>query len=110
MSVKIGEAVSMNEPEDGAITPDDRQELVKVFGSVVVQDYGHIEAGDTASWKLQFDKKNWELVKSYWHNRVIVNVQDAAKQIFQARIVVKSYSRVNRFPDYINASIELWRI
>lgn len=101
----------MSDPgDDNTITPDDRQELVKVFGSVVVQDYGHIEAGDTISWKLQFNKPNWELVKSYWHNRVIVNVQDEAKQIFQARIVVKSYSRVNRFPDYINASVELWRI
>lgn len=101
----------MNDPgDDNTITPDDRQELVKVFGSVVVQDYGHITAGDTISWKLQFDKQNWELVKSYWHNRVIVNVQDAAGKIFQARVVVKSYSRVNRFPDYINASVELWRI
>lgn len=101
----------MNDPgDDNTITPDDRQELVKVFGSVVVQDYGHITAGDTVSWKLQFNKPNWELVKSYWHNRVIVNVQDEAGKIFQARIVVKSYSRVNRFPDYINASVELWRI
>ena len=101
----------MSDPgDDNTITPDDRQELVKVFGSVVVQDYGHIEAGDTISWKLQFNKTNWELVKSYWHNRVIVNVQDEAGKIFQARIVVKSYSRVNRFPDYINANIELWRI
>ena len=101
----------MSDPgDDNTITPDDRQELVKVFGSVVVQDYGHIEAGDTISWKLQFNKINWELVKSYWHNRVIVNVQDEAGKIFQARIVVKSYSRVNRFPDYINASVELWRI
>lgn len=108
--VRIGEAVSMNDPEDGSVKPDDRIELVQVFGSVVVQDYGHIEAGDTASWKLQFDKKNWELVKNYWHNRVIVNVQDAAKQIFQARIIIKSYTRVKRFPDCITAQIELWRV
>ena len=38
MSIKIGEAVSMGEPENERITPDDRQQTLEVIGGVVVQE------------------------------------------------------------------------
>jgi len=109
--VRLGEAVSMNNPENEKIKPDDRQQMLEVLGGVVVQDYGHIETGDKISWTLQFDKKNWEIVKGYWQNRTVVNVQDSGGDIFQVRVVVQSYSHVKGFEsEAYTVTMELWRV
>ena len=111
MAIKIGEAVSLNNPENETITPDDRQQTMEIIGGVVVQDYGHVEAGDKISWTLQFRKAEWEKVKSYWNNREMILLEDAAGEAFYARVVVKSYARLARFErQAVEANIELWRI
>ena len=110
MSVKIGEAVSMGEPESERITPDDRQQTLEVIGGVVVQDYGRVEIGDKTAWTLTFAPGDWVKIKSYWTNRTIVNVQAENGETFPARVVVKSWQRMSRFPDHIKADLELWRL
>lgn len=110
MSVKIGKAVSMGEPESERITPDDRQQTLEVIGGVVVQDHGRVEIGDKTSWTLTFAPADWVKIKSYWTSRTIVNVQDEGGEIFAARVVVKSWQCMGRFPDHIKADLELWRL
>lgn len=110
MSVKIGDARSMNDPQGEKITPDDRQTLIEVYDGVVVQDWGRVQDGDRITWSLQFDAKAWELVKGYWTNRNIVNVTDTDGKTFSARVIVRSWSIVSRFPDCVTAEIELWRV
>ena len=110
MSIKIGEAQSMGAPESERITPDDRQQTLEVIGGVVVQDYGRVENGDKTAWTLTFAPDDWVKIKSYWTIRTIVNVQDEGGEIFPARVVVKSWQRVSRFPDYTKADLELWRL
>lgn len=100
----------MGAPESERITPDDRQQTLEVIGGVVVQDYGRVEIGDKTTWTLSFSKEDWQKIKSYWTNRTIVNVQDEGGEIFPARVVVKSWQRMNRFPDHIKADLELWRL
>ena len=109
MAIKIGDAVSLSDPENEQITPDDRRQIIEVIGGVVVQDYGHVEAGDKASWKLTFSSENWEKIKSYWNDGTIVQVTDAGKDTFNARVIIKSYNRRAKFPKYWDAQIELWR-
>lgn len=110
MSVKIGDAVSMNEPQNETITPDDRQTLVQVVGGVVVQDMGYVADGEKISWELQFDSANWAKIKEYWATREMVTVDDNAGHTFTARVIVQSYSYTSYFRDYVNAKLEFWRV
>ena len=109
--VKIGDAYSLSNPKNESITPDDRQETIEIIGGVVVQDFGRVEQGDKISWTLQFWKKDWDLIKQYWNNRELVEITDAAGEVFFARVVVRSYSRIYKFENKaIEANIELWRL
>lgn len=76
-----------------------------------MQDYGHIPAGDKITWTLQFLKEDWEKVKGYWHGRELVPVVDASGETFDARIVVKSYSRLSSFErKAVEVNMELWMV
>ena len=46
LKLKIGDAVAFRRPEEWSHTPDDRQEQHKTINGVVVEDYGHVDAGD----------------------------------------------------------------
>ena len=46
-TVRIGDVLSFARPEDWTYTPDDRQQKVEIINGVAIQDFGHIEAGDT---------------------------------------------------------------
>ena len=110
--VKIGEAYSMNDPENETITPCDRQTLVEVMDGAVVQDFGRYEEADKIEWSLQFRLRDWEIVKGYWSSRKLVEVTDQrGGRSITARIVIKSYNYVEHFRNKaITAKIELWRI
>ena len=110
MAIRIGDAVSLSNPSSEQITPDDRQQLIETIGGVVVQDFGHIAAGDKISWELEFNSENWEKILAYWNQRTMVSVTDAGGDVFLARVVVKSYVRIPRFPKYHRAAIDLWRV
>ena len=109
MSVHIGEAVSMNDPENETITPDSRQSQIQTLNGVVVQDFGYYDDGLKTAWTLQFDSANWDIIMQYFTNRNIVDIDDNWHK-FKARIDVKSWSYVKRFRDCITAQIELWRV
>lgn len=111
MSVTIGEARSMGDPRNERVTLDDRQERVEVIGGVVVQDQGRVPEGDMAEWTLDFDPESWGLVLGYWEARQIVPVGGLLEEgTVDARIIVKSYSRINRFRKYVTADLEIWRV
>lgn len=102
---------SLSDPENETITPDDRQQTLEVIGGVVVQDYGHIVAGDKISWTLVFPKAAWAQIKAWWNARAMVSIVDASGDVFKARIVVKSYSYVPRFAKKaVQAQLELWMV
>lgn len=110
IAIKIGDAVSLSNPANEQITPDDRRQKIEIIGGVVVQDYGHIAAGDTTSWELEFNASNWSKIVDYWDNGTMVQVTDAGGEVFTARVIVKSYLRIPKFPGYHRAQIELWRV
>ncbi len=110
MSVRIGQARSLNDPESETVLPDDRQELIQVMGGVVVQDYGVVAAGEKIAWTLNFLPSEWEKVVTYWKNRTMVAVTGAGGKPFMARVLVKSYRRIDRFRGAVTAQLELWLV
>ena len=102
---------SLNNPSNETFTPDDRQQTIEVIGGVVVQDFGHVSAGDKISWTLQFDSSAWATIKTWWNARNMVTVTDAAGNAHTVRIVVKSYSYVPYFESKaVNVTLELWYV
>ena len=102
---------SLGNPSNETITPDDRQQMMEVIGGVVVQDFGHVAAGDKISWTLQFTATAWTTIKTWWNARNMVTVTDAAGNVHVVRVVVKSYSYVPMFErKAVQAVIELWYV
>ncbi len=111
MVVRIGDAVSLNAPEE-SIIPDDRQTKIQTVGGVVVQDYGHIQTGDVVQWSnLQMMQHDAEIVESYWNSREAVTVINAGLQTFTARVAVKRWKRLPRFEKkVVEMDVELWLV
>ena len=102
---------SLNNPSNETFTPDDRQQTIEVIGGVVVQDFGHVSAGDKISWTLQFDSTAWTSIVTWWDARYMVTVTDAAGNAHIVRLVVKSYSYVPMFEKKaVQATLELWYV
>lgn len=110
MHIKIG-AVRTLDVENWQTLPDDRQQLVEIIGGVVVQDFGHIEAGDKISCSANLTAAAWEIVKGYWDSRVLVPIEDESGNLYpDMRVIVKNYSYVPYFPKYYKVSFEFWRV
>lgn len=108
--IQIGEAKTLD-VENWQVIPDDRQEAVEIIGGKVVQDFGHVAAGDKISCTVSVMAKDWELIKAYWDNREFVMVTDEAGNVWEAvRVVVKNYSYVAHFPKVHKVSLEFWRV
>ena len=111
MRIKIGEAVSLSRPESWKISTDDRQSIIETDGGNVVQDYGHIPSGDKVTLTAIFYRDEFQKLWQYFHARSIVDMIDHNGITWQGiRVRVISYGYEERFEDYINCELELWRI
>ena len=109
-SVQIGSVTVLARTSEWTIKPDDRQTRIEVVGGVAVEDYGHIPAGDVVSSKFRLRAADWDTIKGYWENRTKVTVTDEAGNAYaDIRVVVTGWSRIDRFPDTIMATIDFWR-
>lgn len=109
MRIKIGDIYSYKTPESWTYTPDDRQEKIELINGVTVQDCGYVEAGDTISCSTIFAAVDFSTLKNYWINRTRVTVIDkAGVSHLNARVIVKSYQYVEKFPQYVTAELEFW--
>lgn len=110
MHIKIG-AVQTLTVSDWEITPDDRQSLIQTIGGVVVQDFGLIPEGEKYTCQITIRVEDAETLYSYWHNRTLVDVEDAAGSIYSnVRIKVKSYRYLDGFTKYLKINLEIWRV
>ena len=62
MAIQIGEAVSWKEPDSIKVSFDDRQQIIETDGGNVVQDYGHIDSGDTITFDCVFERDDFALI------------------------------------------------
>ena len=111
MKIRIGEAISLTTPTSLKFTTDDRQTLIETDGGNVVQDYGHIASGDKITVTAIFYKAEFLKVWNYFQNRTMVQFTDPSGVVWpDMRVRVISYGYKERFEDYINVELELWRI
>lgn len=109
MHIKIGEAKTLS-VENWEVTLDDRQTKLETIGGVVVQDFGHVDAGDSFSCTVTLSRADAEILRNYWHNRTLVTVTDEAGVAHEnLRVIIKSYSYVPHFKDFYRVSLEFWR-
>lgn len=110
MRIKLGEAISLNRPEDIKFTPDDRTERIETVGGNHIEDGGIIASGETISFTAIFSPQNWAAVRLYWENRQKVAFTDDHGVVhFNRRVKVKSWSYKDKF-DYYEVEIELWNV
>ena len=108
--IKIGDVETLR-TENWSVTPDDRQTRIETIGGVVVQDFGHVEEGDSFSCSVTVSAAVAPLLAEYWHNRIPVTVRDVGGLVYQnMRVIIKKYSYVDKFEDYWRADLELWRV
>lgn len=109
MLLKIGDAVAFRRPEDWSYTPDDRQEAHKTIDGVVVEDYGHVDAGDVINCTVTLRYADYVKVYNYWLTRTKVKVVDHAGQVWEnRRIVIKKDKYVNYHESFHEVELELW--
>lgn len=111
MLLKIGDAVAFRRPEDWSFVPDDRQEIHQTIDGVVVEDYGHVDSGDTISTTVILSYENYVKVYNYWIHRTKVTLIDHAGMTWDnMRVVVKKDSYVDRHENYHKLDLEFWRV
>ena len=109
--MKIGAVTALKMGEDFSISPDSRQELIKTIGGVKVIDYGDVLDGETYGFSVTFLKDDFTTIKDYAFNRQKISfIDEAGIERSNCRVVIKSYKYVNKFPDLIECSLEIWRV
>lgn len=107
----INDIPSLRNPENTSHTFDDRVDKIELINGNVAQDYGHIESGDTDAITCVFSAKNFERIKTLWASRTRIAYTDENGTVHNnLRLVFRNIRRVNKFPDYVILSFELWRI
>ncbi len=110
MKIKINDIESYRSPESLTVNVDDRIEKVPLINGNTVQDYGHIEDGDSFVVSCLFSKTNFNAVLALWRARQKVTFTDDTGDIWEnCRIVIRSYKYEPRFPNYVTLDFEIWR-
>lgn len=111
MIIRIGDAVSLSRPENFKYTPDDRQTVIETDGGNIVQDYGHISSGDRINFSAVFRRDEFMKIWEYFNSRSKIDFVDHSGITWQGmRVRVVSYGYEDRFEQFIDCEIELWRI
>lgn len=109
LKLRIGDAAAFRRPEDWSITPDDRQEKHQTIDGVVVEDYGHVDAGDVIGCTVILAYRDYEKVYNYWVQRTKVTVIDHAGNTWEnMRVVIKKDSYVEYHESYHRLELEFW--
>ena len=108
--IKIGDVKTLT-VSGWEITPDDRQTLIETIGGVICQDFGLIPEGEKISCEVTIRVEDAATLYSYWHDRTLVTVEDAAGSAYSnMRVRVKSYSYLEGFTKYLKVKLEFWRV
>ncbi len=107
--IQIGDVRTLS-VENWRVVPDDRQRLIETIGGVVVEDFGHIEAGDGMSCRVTFSAADAEILNLYWCERILVDVVDEGGRTWKnLRVKVNQYGYVEHFSRYYWANLEFWK-
>ena len=108
--IYINDIPSFRDPETCEYTFDDRVEKIELMNGVAVQDFGHVEEGDSIALECMFSPANFQRFLALWTSRAKVTFTDTAGVTWQnMRIVLRSFKRDAHYPQHVFASFELWR-
>lgn len=111
MKIRINDIESYRTPESCTITVDNRIEKIQLINGNTVQDYGHIESGDTFTISALFKRSDFDALMTLWNNRTPVTFKDESGHTYaNCRLVIKSYKYETKFPSYVMLEFEIWRI
>jgi hypothetical protein len=108
--IKIGTVESLREPESYKVTPDDRQEQIKVLGGVHIQDNGVFGSGMIAKGSALFSIDDWPTLEGYWLNRITVDVVDKYGKVLENRRLKITGFEGHECWDYYKVEFELWNM
>lgn len=109
IAIKIGDVIPTRF-ENWRVIPDDRQKRLNTIGGIEVQDFGHVEEGDTITCDVTLEGADAGTVFDYWHNRTRVNVVDEGDYVYSnMRVRITEYFRIKNFPPAFTAKLEFWR-
>lgn len=107
--IYIDDIPSFRDPERYTLIYSDRVQKIEIIGSVVVQDWGHVEADDIFSVECMFTWENCGRVLELWAARKKITFTDTAgTQYHNMRLVIKELERDKNFPKQIMMKFELW--
>lgn len=110
MKVKINDIESYRSPESCAFNVDDRIEKIQLIHGNCVQDYGHVDSGDSFSVSALFTWANFQAIVALWESRTLVTFTDENGLQWQGcRIVLRGYKYLGRFRNYVTVDFEVWR-
>ena len=109
MVIKIGEVTALS-ASTLRVIPDDRQTMIETIGGVVVQDFGHVEAGDKFSCTAVIRPEDKDIIFGYWHNRTRVQITDNNGNVLEnMRVKIKGYEDLQGFRNHYHVEFEFWK-
>lgn len=110
--IYINDIPSFRAPESEGVTFDDRIERIELIRGNVVQNYGHIQSGDTFSLTCVFTAANYTRLEALWESDSRVSYTDENGDVHTNLRLHFLHKRKlnNKFPNYVLLEFELWRI
>ncbi len=109
--IYINDIPSFRDPESHEEIVDDRIEKIELINGNTIQDYGHCYTGDTIALTCIFKSKYYSRLMDLWGNREKVTYTDQSGNVFtDMRLVIRRIKYVEKFPEYLILTFELWRV
>ena len=108
--IYINDIPSLRDPDSVELTFDDRIEKIELINGNAVQNYGHIESGDTFSLTAIFKKTDYQRIVNLWESDTKINYTDESGEVHQnLRLVLRRKKYLAKFPKYVELTFELWK-
>lgn len=109
--IYINDIPSFRSPEKCEHIFDDRIEKIELVNGNAVQDYGHVESGDSYELECMFTLENYLRVLQLWMAREFVTYTDEEGIVNEhMRLVCRRVRRDKNFLSYRFLTFELWRV
>lgn len=109
--IYINDIPSLRNPETFEMHLDDRIEKIELINGNAVQDYGHVETGDSFALTCIFSLANYQRLYTLWTERQLVTFTDERGGIWEnLRLIFQRVKYLPNFPQYVELTFELWRI
>ena len=109
MVIEIGTIKSTKKPSQWTYIPDDRQEQVKLWDGVGINDGGYFEEGLTIDAEIDIEASDMNTLFGYWTARTPVTAKGPdGVALTNRRIVVTGWNFVEDFASKVTVRLSIW--